>query len=90
MITYLLFIHNVQWTCLERPYHLLYKCGLSRQVIFGDRPIYLELLDLLPGISGLSRQKVFHGSGEGFTVVFNQGYNIIVTSTSNIILLLIS
>ncbi len=39
------------------------KSGLSRQVVFGDRFNYIEMWDLLPGISGLSRQVVFHGSG---------------------------
>ncbi len=49
--------------CLERPLPWPYKRGLSRQVVFGDRFNYIELQDLLPGIAGLSRQLVSHGSG---------------------------
>ena len=30
-------------TCLERPPHWTYKCGLSRQVVFGDRFNYIEM-----------------------------------------------
>ena len=32
-------------------------------MVFGDRFNYTEMWDLLPGISGLSRQLVSHGSG---------------------------
>ncbi len=30
-------------TCLERPPHLTQKCGLSRQVVSGDRFSYIEM-----------------------------------------------
>ncbi len=50
-------------TCLEIPPYWPLKSGLSRRVVFGDRFNYIEMWDLLPGISGLSRQVVFHGSG---------------------------
>ncbi len=50
-------------TCLERPLHWAYKSGLFGQVVFGDRFNYIELQDLLPGIPGLPKQVVSHGSG---------------------------
>ncbi len=49
-------------TCLERPPHWLQKCGLSRQVVSGDRFSYIEMW-VLPNICGLSRQVVSLGSG---------------------------
>ena len=39
------------------------KCGLSRQVVFDDRFDCSEMWDLMPGISGNSRQVVSHSSG---------------------------
>ncbi len=50
-------------TCLERPPHWTFKCGLTRQMVFDDRFNDIEMYDLLPGISGLSRQVVSPGSG---------------------------
>ncbi len=38
-------------------------CGLSRQVVSGDRFSCIEMLVLLPKMRGLSRQVVSHGSG---------------------------
>ncbi len=40
---------------LNRSPHWPYKCGLSRQVVFGDKLNYIEMWDLLPGISGLGK-----------------------------------
>ncbi len=58
-------LHSLYYSrpCLERPPHWPHKCGLSRQVIFGDRFNYIDMPDLLPVIAGLSRQPVSHGSG---------------------------
>ncbi len=38
------------------------KCGLSRQVVFGDRFDYIELWDLLSEICGLLRPVESHSS----------------------------
>ena len=52
-------------TCdsLERPSHCPHKCGLLRQVVFGDRFYYTEKQDFLPKAGGPSRQVVSCGSG---------------------------
>ncbi len=42
---------------------VLKNIGLPRQVVFGDRFIYIEMWDLLLRICGLSRQVICHGSG---------------------------
>ncbi len=39
------------------------QCGLSRQVVSGDRFSYTEMQVFLPQMCGLSRQVVSHGSG---------------------------
>ncbi len=50
-------------TSLERPPHWPQKCGLSRQVVSGDRFSCIEMYVHLPKMRGQSRQVVSHGSG---------------------------
>ncbi len=50
-------------TCLERPPHWPQKCGLSRQVVFGDRFSYIEMQIILPKMHGPSIQVISHVSG---------------------------
>ncbi len=50
-------------TYLERPPYWPQKCGLSRQVVSGDRFSYIEMYIFLPKMHGLSRQVVSDGSG---------------------------
>ncbi len=60
-------VYTYSITCYERPLYMLYwtqKCGLSRQVVSGDRFSYIEMWFLLPKMCGLSRQVVSHGSGQ--------------------------
>ncbi len=55
----------VRRTCLERPPHWLQKCGLSRQVVSGDRLSYLKYRSFCQKcvVFQQSRQMVSRGSG---------------------------
>ena len=58
------------------------KMSFSRQVVFGDRVNHTEMLELLPGISGISRQVISHGSGLSrqvslYTVSYQQPWILI-------------
>ncbi len=63
-IIYRLFVYpnTVEPVLKERP-SWTWKCGLSRQVVFGDRFKCIEWWNLLPEICGLSRQVVSYDSG---------------------------
>ncbi len=56
---------HIQRNCLERPPRWPQKCGLSRQVVSGDRFSYIEMYRyvILPKMCGLSTQVVSHANG---------------------------
>ncbi len=60
--THLSAVITVEPVLKDRPIGHIHH-GLSRQVVFGDRFIHIEMCDILPKITGPSRQVVSHGSG---------------------------